>query len=58
MDDEFIKFEHWYALMNYLEHDDDGHLKQPWKIVDGAPEWCKETLKAWKEQKEKGFKVP
>lgn len=58
MNDEFIEFEHWYELMEYLEKDEHGHSKQPWKIVDGAPEWCEETLEAWKEQKAKGFKVP
>jgi len=49
---------HWYELIDYLEKDEYGSLKHPYKIIPSAPDWCEETLCRWMEKKKKGFKVP
>lgn len=48
----------WYLLLLYLEKDSNGRLKEPYKIVDGAPDWCPAMLEKWKEKRKMGFKVP
>ena len=44
--------------LSYLEKNPDGSVKEPYKIVEGAPDWCPAMLEKWKEKRKKGFKVP
>ena len=57
-DEEDDGHDRWYLLLLYLEKDSYGRLKEPYKIVDGAPDWCPAMLEKWKEKRKMGFKVP
>ncbi len=57
-DEEDDGHDRWYLLLLYLEKDSHGRLKEPYKIVDGAPDWCPAILEQWIEARKKGFKVP
>ena len=57
-DEEDDGHDRWYLLLLYLEKDSHGRLKEPYKIVDGAPDWCPAMLEKWKEKRKMGFKVP
>ena len=57
-DEELDVMMRWYELAFYLEKNPDGSIKEPYKIVDGAPDWCPAMLEKWKEKRKMGFKVP
>lgn len=57
-DEEDDGHDRWYLLLLYLEKDSHGRLKEPYKIVEGAPDWCPSVLERWKEARKRGFKVP
>lgn len=57
-DEELDVMMRWYELAFYLEKNPDGSIKEPYKIVEGAPDWCPSILEKWKEKRKKGFKVP
>ncbi len=57
-DEDDDELDHWYLLLLFLEKDSYGRLKEPYKIVEGAPDWCPSMLEKWKEKRKKGFKVP
>ena len=57
-DEELDVMMRWYELAFYLEKNPDGSIKEPYKIVDGAPAWCPAMLEKWKEKRKMGFKVP
>ena len=57
-DEELDVMMRWCELAFYLEKNPDGSIKEPYKIVDGAPDWCPAMLEKWKEKRKMGFKVP
>lgn len=57
-DEELDVMMRWYELAFYLEKNPDGSIKEPYKIVEGAPDWCPAMLEKWKEKRKMGFKVP
>ena len=57
-DEEVEVMMRWYGLLSYLEKNSDGSIKEPYKIVEGAPDWCPAMLEKWKEKRKRGFKVP
>ena len=57
-DEEVEVMMRWYGLLSYLEKNPDGSIKEPYKIVDGAPDWCPEILEQWIQARKEGFKVP
>ncbi len=57
-DEEVEVMMRWYGLLSYLEKNADGSIKEPYKIVEGAPGWCPTMLEKWKEKRKRGFKVP
>lgn len=57
-DEELDVMMRWYELAFYLEKNPDGNIKEPYKIVDGAPDWCPAMLEQWIQARKEGFKVP
>ena len=57
-DEELDVMMRLYELAFYLEKNPDGSIKEPYKIVEGAPDWCPAMLEKWKEKRKMGFKVP
>lgn len=57
-DEEVEVMMRWYGLLSYLEKNSDGSIKEPYKIVEGAPDWCPAMLEKWKEKRKRGIKVP
>ena len=57
-DEEVEVMMRWYGLLSYLEKKPDGSVKEPYKIIDGAPDWCPSILEQWVEARKEGFKVP
>lgn len=57
-DEELDVMMRWYELAFYLEKNPDGSIKEPYKIVEGAPDWCPEILEQWIQARKEGFKVP
>lgn len=43
-DEELDVMMRWYELAFYLEKKPDGSIKEPYKIIDGAPDWCPAML--------------
>lgn len=57
-DEEDDGHDRWYFLLLYLEKDSYGKWKEPYKIIDGAPDWWPSILEQWVEARKEGFKVP
>ena len=57
-DEEVEVMMRWYELAFYLEKNPDGSIKEPYKIVEGAPDWCPSILEQWIQARKEGFKVP
>ena len=57
-DEEVEVMMRWYGLLSYLEKNSDGSIKEPYKIVEGAPDWCPAMLEKWKEKRKRAHKVP
>ena len=57
-DEEVEVMMRWYGLLSYLEKNSDGSIKEPYKIVEGAPDWCPAMLEKWKEKRKRGWKGP
>ena len=57
-DEEVEVMMRWYGLLSYLEKNPDGSVKEPYKIIDGAPDWCPSILEQWVEARKEVFKVP